>query len=429
MIQLSTLLAITILATAVAAQETGNKDADTTKKPVWTGVLDEKDFAALHQLKDSDEKAPPLRGSMVRIGDEGAYLSLPKLGPGETPKAAVLVIHEWWGLNEHIQRWTDRLAADGYAALAVDLYSGTVATTREEAMAAMRAVDETKALATLRAAHGFLASDERVRAKKRAVIGWCFGGGWSLRLAMAQKDLDAAVLYYGSLVDDPARLASIEAKVLGVFGTEDRSIPMDKVKAFETAMQKAGKSIEVLRFDAQHAFANPSSARYDEKSASAAWARVRSFLDENLRAATGSFQVGERELRFVVPSGWKLGALKPMRNVNFAFEGSLQCYVSVLGGAGGGLGPNIKRWQAQLGATPSSDEDIAKLPKLEVLGREAVLATIDGAFDQDGKQIEARMYGLVCPLEAHVIFVKMIGPKALVAAEEARFRAFCKSLR
>lgn len=399
------------------------------EKPSWTGVLDEKEFASLHQLKDPDAKAPPLRGEMVRIGEGQAYLSLPKLPKGETPAAGVLVIHEWWGLNEHIKRWTDRLAADGYAAVAVDLYGGTVATTREQATEAMRAVDADDAIETLMEAHRFLASDPRIQAKKRASIGWCFGGGWSLRLAMSAPDLDAAVMYYGSLIREPARIARIRAPMLGIFANQDRSIPPDAVDAFEAAMKKGGKRIEILRFDANHAFANPSSARYDEKSATAAWARVRSFLDETLRAQTGTFDLGERKVQFSVPAGWKLSQPKPMRVIDFEITDGLQCYVSVLNGDGGGLAPNIRRWEAQLTAEPSTDEAIAGLPKVKVLGVDSVFASIDGQYDKGDDRIDARLLGVVCPLDGRTVYVKMIGPRDLVTKHESDFRAFCKSMR
>ncbi|MBI5850561.1 MAG: dienelactone hydrolase family protein [Planctomycetes bacterium] len=248
----------------------------------WTGVLDESSFAALHDLRAD---APPARlsGEEIEIDGAKAYLALP--ADASAPLPAVLVIHEWWGLNDHVKHWTDRLAADGYAALAIDLYGGTVATTREEAATAMRAVDEAAARATLLAAHRFLARDPRVLARRRGVIGWCFGGGWSLQLALAAPDLDAAVVYYGRLVTDPAALRSIHAPVLGIFGTRDRGIPPASVDAFESAMRDADRACRVLRYDADHAFANPSGARYDQANAAAAWREVRGFLAARLRDA------------------------------------------------------------------------------------------------------------------------------------------------
>lgn len=254
--------------------------AEPTPAAAMVGTLSEEAFKALHELKG--DKAPAPRGEKISIAGGSAYLSLP---PGKkAPMPGVVVIHEWWGLNEHIQHWADRLAEDGYAAVAVDLYGGKVATTPDEAMATMKTVDEKKAIATLVAAHDFLEKDERVKAPRTGSIGWCFGGGFSLKLAMNEPDLDAAVLYYGMLVTDPAALSPIKAEVLGIFGNKDKAIGPEKVNEFEKALGKAGVKSTILRYDADHAFANPSqAARYDEKSAADAWAKVRQFLRAKLQ--------------------------------------------------------------------------------------------------------------------------------------------------
>ncbi|MFQ5506802.1 MAG: dienelactone hydrolase family protein [Planctomycetota bacterium] len=244
----------------------------------WTGVLSEAEFARLHELRR--DEAPARKGSMVRIAGSRAYLSLP---PGKPPFPAVTVIHEWWGLNDHIMHWADRLAADGYAALAVDLYGGKVARESQEAMAYMRNVDGERARKILLAAHRFLAEDARVKAERRGCIGWCFGGGWSLQLALAAPDLDAGVIYYGRLVNDVEQLKRIGARILGIFGTEDRGLPPRVVRRFEKAMKEAGRDIRILSYEANHAFANPSGARYDQRAASAAWTEVRKFLAANLK--------------------------------------------------------------------------------------------------------------------------------------------------
>ncbi|KYF53935.1 dienelactone hydrolase, partial [Sorangium cellulosum] len=244
-----------------------------------TGLLSEEDFKALHQLRS--DRAPPARGQSVEVAGTQAYLSLPK--DAKAPIPGVVVIHEWWGLNEHIKHWTDRLAEDGYAALAVDLYGGKVATTPDDAMAAMKAVDEAKGIETVRAAHRFLTTDARVSAPRTGSIGWCFGGAWSLKLAMNEPELDAAVLYYGRLVTDPAKLQAIKAPVLGVFGNRDEGIPPQVVNDFDKALHEAGVEHEVLRYDADHAFANPSGERYDTKAAADAWEKVRRFLAAKLK--------------------------------------------------------------------------------------------------------------------------------------------------
>jgi carboxymethylenebutenolidase len=265
-------------ATPPAAPEGATGEAAPRPGSLPDGIS-EAEFKSWHTLKQGG--APALRGEMVDLGGGArAYLSLP---PGATaPVPGVVVIHEWWGLNDHVKHWADRLAADGYAALAVDLY-GQVATTPDEAMKLMNAVDDESALRLLRSAHAYLVSDNGVRAPKTASIGWCFGGAWSLRLAMAEPALDAAVIYYGRLVTDPAQLGTIKAPVLGVFANQDKGIPPDQVNAFEAALAKAGVENKILRYDADHAFANPSGERYDDTDAEAAWRETRAFLAANLR--------------------------------------------------------------------------------------------------------------------------------------------------
>lgn len=252
---------------------------------VWTGALDEAAFLALHEL--SADEAPPRLGARFSLAASGSraaldgYLSLP---PGvQPPLAAVVLIHEWWGLNGHIEHWADRIAAQGYAVLAVDLYGGVVATTREDAMAAMGAVDPDQARAQLKSAIWYAKSHPRIQAEKIASMGWCFGGKWSLETALAHPNLDGAVIYYGQLVDDPAALATVGAEVLGVFGTRDPSIPNEVVDQFERNLAEAGVEHRILRYDAEHAFANPSNARYDQANAEAAWVETQAFLSRVLK--------------------------------------------------------------------------------------------------------------------------------------------------
>jgi carboxymethylenebutenolidase len=244
-----------------------------------TGILDEEAFKALHQLTDAS--APELRGEEIVLAGTKAYLSIPK--EAAAPLPAVIVVHEWWGLNDHIRHWADRLAEDGYVALAVDLYGGQVATDPDTAMNLMKAVDENTAHAILSAAQNYLAEDPRFVAEKQGIIGWCFGGGWSLRRAIADPELDAAVIYYGHPITDAAALAKIQAPLLGVFANQDEAIPPDVVDGFAKAVDGAGKSLELHRYDAVHAFANPSNAKYDQKSAADAWNHVRAFLAKHLK--------------------------------------------------------------------------------------------------------------------------------------------------
>lgn len=244
-----------------------------------TGAVSEAEFKAMHELKQG--AAPVLHGTAVEVGGAKGYLSLPKTPRAGSP--AVVVIHEWWGLNDNVKHWADRLASDGYAALAVDLYGGVVATNSDEAMNAMKAVDGAKAVAVMKAGESFLREDPRVKAKKVASLGWCFGGGQSLQLALNSKTLDACVLYYGFVEKDPAKLAALKAPVLAIFGSKDQAITLESVATFVDGLVKSDKEHRVMFFPAVHAFANPSNPKYDEASASVAWENVRMFLAEKLK--------------------------------------------------------------------------------------------------------------------------------------------------
>jgi carboxymethylenebutenolidase len=145
-------------------------------------------------------------------------------------------------------------------------------------MEAMKSVDRERAIGTMKSAVRFLETDPRIKAPRTASIGWCFGGGQSLNLALSEPTLDAAVIYYGQLETDPAKLAAVNAKVLGIFGTRDKSITLDSVTKFEAGLRTNGKSVTIKFYDAEHAFANPSSARYDEGAAAEAWQEARAFL-------------------------------------------------------------------------------------------------------------------------------------------------------
>lgn len=269
-----------MLACAAKPAPTSTPTAAPDNVPAGTGPLSEAEFKALHELP-GDAPAARAGEALTLRGGARAYLSLPA-GPG--PHPGIVVIHEWWGLNGHIERWADRLASAGWAALAVDLYDGKVAADRDAAMAAMKSVEPAKALAVIGEGLELLAREPRVRAPVRAAIGWCFGGGWALETALAHPELDGAVMYYGRFDPDPAKLRAIRARVLGIFGDRDQGIPAAEVEKFAAALQQAGVAAEIRRYDADHAFANPSNPKYDTVHAAAAWAEVLAFLDELRRA-------------------------------------------------------------------------------------------------------------------------------------------------
>jgi carboxymethylenebutenolidase len=220
-----------------------------------------------------------------KSGDETvkAILYTPDGAHGKLP--ALVVIHEWWGLNDWIKDQASKLADQGYVTLAVDLYRGKVATTPEEAHEIMRGVPDDRAARDLTAAATYLRSQSNVDAARVGDIGWCMGGGYALNLALSDPKLKAAVINYGHLATDPANLAKINAAVLGNFGGLDKGIPPESVKAFEAALKKDGKNADIKIYDdAGHAFENPNNKEgYKAADAEDAWQRTTSFLEKNLK--------------------------------------------------------------------------------------------------------------------------------------------------
>jgi carboxymethylenebutenolidase len=204
---------------------------------------------------------------------------------GKGPFPALIVIHEWYGLNDWVKQQASQLADQGYVTLAIDLYRGKVAANGDEAHELMRGLPEDRAARDLVVAFNYLASQKNVKPNKIGSIGWCMGGGYSLAAALNEPKLAAAVINYGRLATDPAALAKINAPILGIFGGQDRGIPVDSVKAFEEQMKKLGKKVEVHIYpDAGHAFENENNkGGYREADAKDARAKTLAFLQQNLK--------------------------------------------------------------------------------------------------------------------------------------------------
>jgi carboxymethylenebutenolidase len=214
------------------------------------------------------------------------YLAMPK--DAAEPLPGVIVIHEWWGLDENVKATARRLAGEGYVVLAVDLYGGATAATPEAAQALMTALfaEPEAALRNLTQAYDYL--EKYALAPRIAAIGWGLGGDWSLQTALLYPDaLDAMVMYYGQVVSDRARLEPLNVPILGFFGAEDESIPVRDVQGFRGTLQGLGKDSEVLivpRVD--HAFANSSGGNYNEQAATEAWETTLKFLERHLKLST-----------------------------------------------------------------------------------------------------------------------------------------------
>jgi carboxymethylenebutenolidase len=219
-----------------------------------------------------------------KSGDENVsgVLNVPA---GKGPFPALIVVHEWWGLNDWIKEQASKLSDQGYVTLAVDLYRGKVATTPDEAHQIMRGVPEDRAKRDLHAAFAFLASQANVKKARIGAIGWCMGGGYALDVALQEPTLAADVINYGHLATDPESLRKINAPILGIFGAQDKGIPPADVKKFGEALDKLGKKIEIKIYDdAGHAFENPNNKDgYRAADAADAWQRTVDFLAQNLK--------------------------------------------------------------------------------------------------------------------------------------------------
>jgi carboxymethylenebutenolidase len=204
---------------------------------------------------------------------------------GKGPFPAIIVIHEYWGLNDWVKEQASKLSDQGYEALAIDLYRGKVATTPDMAHELMRGVADDRANRDLHAAFEFLRSQPDVKKNRIGSIGWCMGGGYSLDVALQEPTLAADVINYGHLATDPETLKKINAPILGLFGGQDRGITPDDVHKFETAMKQLGKKVEIKIYDdAGHAFENPNNKEgYRSADAADAWKRTVDFLAEHLK--------------------------------------------------------------------------------------------------------------------------------------------------
>jgi carboxymethylenebutenolidase len=211
-----------------------------------------------------------------------AILSTPE---GNGPFPGIIVIHEWFGLNDWVKEQASRLTGEGYVTLAIDLYRGKVATSDDEAHELMRGLAEDRVKRDLAAAFEFLSSQPNVKKDRIGAIGWCMGGGIALDLALEEPRLAADVVNYGHLVTDPTEVKKIHAPILGLFGARDRGITPEDVKKFGEEMDKQGKKADITIYpDAGHQFENPNNKQaYRPKDAEDAWNKTLAFFDNTLR--------------------------------------------------------------------------------------------------------------------------------------------------
>jgi carboxymethylenebutenolidase len=241
--------------------------APTTAKPVTTPPTPTTDLGTWVELAGGG------RGYFVAAKGDGKH-------------AALVVIQEYWGLNDWIKKNAERFASQGYDALAIDLYRGHVAHDPGEAHELMRGLPEDRALGDLEASFAWLAARPDVDAARIGSIGWCMGGGYSLALATVEPKLRAAVVNYGRLVTSEEKMDAIHAALLGNFAGADRGIAPADVHTFEAKLKAKNKDVDLKVYDgAQHAFMNPENKTgYDDAASKDAWARTDAFLARTLGA-------------------------------------------------------------------------------------------------------------------------------------------------
>jgi len=207
------------------------------------------------------------------------YLAKPQMD-GQYP--GIIMIHEWWGLNDNIKEMAQKLASHGYVVFAVDLYDGNVAVTSDEARQLMGSFDKQQWIENMNLASSYV--QEQYSPEKMGSIGWCFGGGQSLNLALNNDEMDATVIYYGQLVTEKQTLSEISWPVLGIFAELDQGIPPETVNEFETVLDELEIPNDIYVYpDVNHAFANPSGDRYAPDASMDAWLKTLEFLEMNLK--------------------------------------------------------------------------------------------------------------------------------------------------
>jgi len=286
------ILSLAILALLVVVMLTSIVSKTTAKNSLAIveniGRIHQQDLPVMSPGLAEISLATDVKGQSVTYGTlDGkslkGYLASPS--KTKTDSAALIVIHEWWGLNDNIKKMTETLASEGYTALAVDLYDGNIAANPDQAKKLLSSTlqDSQKINNNLQLAYQYLDQEQKVA--RIGSIGWCIGGRWSLQTALLfPTQLKATVIYYGAGMEtNPALLKTLQMPILGIFGELDQNPSVNTVQEFEAALKSQGKSVEIHIYpNADHAFANPSGTRYNESAAKDAWEKTIAFLHRNL---------------------------------------------------------------------------------------------------------------------------------------------------
>ncbi len=280
-------MSLVLAACGKAGEEPATEDQAAARANVEAMAQEHADDVAEPSPAAQIEPARDVTGERMayaEVEDEIVYGHFAYPSDMVEPLPAIIMIHEWWGLNDNVRAMAERLAGEGYIVLAIDMFGGKTASSPEAARQLMLQVVENpqSAAANIEAAYGFV--NDVAGAPRIASLGWCFGGGWSLNTAMLfPDDLDAAVIYYGQVTDDQEKLRPISAPILGFFGDADRGISVDSVAGFKKSLERLRKNHQIHVYPgAEHAFANPTGNSYKPKFAEDAWQKTLMFLQQNL---------------------------------------------------------------------------------------------------------------------------------------------------
>ncbi len=222
-------------------------------------------------------------GEMIKIdAPDGKTANAFFLKSKQPSNKWLFVYQEWWGLNSYIKQQAETYYNDlkDVNVIALDMYDGQVATKAEDAGKLMQGADKARLGAIMKAAINYAGPKADI-----ASVGWCFGGGLSLQSAILEgKQAKGCVMYYGFPETDVAKLKMLETDVLGLFGSKDGYISPKVVGEFEENMKKAGETVTVKIYEADHAFANPSNPKFDKAASEDAYKRALAYLKEKLKA-------------------------------------------------------------------------------------------------------------------------------------------------